>query len=315
MIWPPDSILALSSYRISTNSSFASIGYGNIVPVTRAEYFVSCVLQLGAGVMWAYVIGSLTGVAAGFGARDQAYQNRTDQANELIHRFDDPDEISEDDDQAHAVIESKQVAKRIRMYIHNQYKKSNAATCVNSLSQAFPVFESLSPDLQHRSSVLIMNQYLKVVPYLSLRYLSQAEQSIVAMQCIDLEFSSGEIIQTDNAVKGLGRGIFVFRSGCAFDVTTFKNTDMRHKLENLRLVTSGMCYGAGRVLVADDNPAKKGNLQFLTFSQITFIPRAAVFEALDSNKNAWKHCARWMYVRTLLIAKCKQAMSGNDDTK
>jgi len=294
--------------------TITSIGYGNIVPVTRAEYFLSCGLQLGAGVMWAYVIGGLVGVAAGMQVRAESYRTRISQANDMIHEFADPDEIIQDDDVAVANIESKQVAKRIRKYIHNQYKRSMAESCSNSITGEFPVFDTLTPELQRDSSVLLINQYLKAVPYLSLEYMSQEDQSTVALQSVALEFCSGETIWTENAVPGLGRGIFIFRGGSAFNLDRSTHMDFSKDFEKMSLVTAGMSYGADKVLVEDDNPLAKGRLQFLTFSQVLFIPREAVLSAFKRSDKAWKNCARWIYLRTLLLAKIEEEreQSGSD---
>jgi len=286
--------------------TLTSIGYGNIAPVTRAEYFVACVLQLCAGVMWSYVIGALVGVAAGMQVRAESYRTRIDQANKFIHEFADPDELSDDDDETVATFESKVVARQIRKYIHKQYTVSKGETCLSTVPSYFPVFDTLTPELQRASSVLLHNKYLKAVPYLSSRYMSQEDQSIVAMQCISLDFNSGEIIDTDNAVGGIGRGVFVFRRGCAFSPL--------HKIshgEGAGLVTPGMTSGAGKVLLADDNKAARGKLHFLTFSQVVFIPRKAIIEALKKSEKAWKECGRWIYLRTLLIAKLNE----NQQTK
>lgn len=80
----------------------------------------------------------------------------------------------------------------------------------------------LPPELQRNSSVLVMNQYLEAVPYLSSRYLSTDEQSDVAMGCVLLEFSAGETIQIENSVKDLGRGVFVLKADIAFVFTNRK---------------------------------------------------------------------------------------------
>ena len=285
--------------------TITSIGYGNIVPVTRAEYFVACSLQLCAGVMWAYVIGGLVGVAAGMHVRAETYRSRTDQANEMIQEFADPDdEIYAGGDERFNANDSKHVAKRIRKYIHKQYTRSKGESYKNRLSNFFPVFDTLSPELQRDASVLILNQYLEAVSYLSSKYMSHSLQSLIAMQSTLLEFSSGELIRTEkDDVDGLGRGIFIFKSGCAFNLNPFKDKKSGKMLDQLGLIIAGMAYGAGRVLLGDDNPAANGRLQFLTFSQVVFIPRKAILDALKKSEGAWKECARWIYLKTLLIAK------------
>ena len=293
--------------------SITSIGYGNIVPVTVAEYYISCVLMLCAGVMWSYIIGGLVGVASGMRVRTEQYHTRTDQANDLIHAFRDPCDIvihnsntshddsdSDDDDhqQQQRPVEKERVAKEIRKYIHNQYKLSKTSTCASNMSQSFPVYETLTPELQLKSSFLVFSRYLEAVPYLSSRYLSADEQSLVAIHCVYLEFSSGDAIKIEHCMSGFRRGIFVIQRGSAFLVE-------KRGTKKTNLVFSGMTVGTGNVLVEDDNPVSKAYLHFLTFSKVVFIPRTAVLAALKKNKKAWKDCARWIYIRTLFLGQAQ----------
>jgi hypothetical protein len=193
--------------------------------------------------------------------------------------------------------EVKQAAKRIRNYIHHQYIMSNASTCASNLAQRFPVLETLSPELQREASVLLMNQYLKAIPYLSSKYLSTDEQYSVAMECLLLEFGAGENVNIKDS--GLGRGVFIMKQGCAL----ITRGNMSWRREKYTLLSTGMAFGRGKVLVSDDHPASEGTLQFLTFSKVVFIPRKAILAALEKNEKAWKCSARWIFIRTLLRDK------------
>lgn len=194
-----------------------------------------------AGIMWAYVIGGLVGVAAGMGVRAEVFRARIDQANDLISDFEDPTFDDGDEDEQEVASQSRQVARQIRRYIHKQYTMSKSDACVNDLVEFYPVFDTLTPNLQRASSVLIANQYLKSVPYLSLRYMTTAEQAIIALKVKLLEFASGELIDIENATDGLGRGIFIFKSGCAFNFDMIEHSRMERKLEDMQLITAGMC--------------------------------------------------------------------------
>jgi hypothetical protein len=289
--------------------TITSIGYGNIVPVTRAEYFIACVIQLCAGVMWAYVIGSLTGVVAGMGERAETYRHRSDHANDLIKAFSDPSDATTLVDDEGEPVASRIVAKHVRKYIHKQYIVSGSESCVSTIQDSYPVFNTLTPELREASSILLMNQYLKVVTYLSSKYLNTRDQAFISQQCVNLQFASGEIVRTECPVEGLGRGIYVFRGGCAFALNTLDHSHKNHtdeKLHTVRLATPGVAYGIGTVLVEDDNELAKGRLHFLTFSQVIFIPRKAIMDVLQRNEKAWKDCARWIYLRTLLHAQADQ---------
>lgn len=273
-----------------------SIGYGNIAPVTVAEWWVGSVLQLLAGVCWAYVIGGLVGVAAGFNQQEEEYGLRSDQANDLIRYFPQFDRNSDEASDVHSV------AKNIRKYIYKQHKHSNNTMCASTMNDNFPVFDSLSPQLQQWSSIMLMKEYLEIIPYLSSQFLNLEDQAEVAIQCSMLEFPAGEVLRSDSGMQGLGRGILIMKSGCAFASKVTAN----HMRKN-RVITVGTVVGMGKVLLEEGHPLIKGDLiHFLTYSKVLFIPRDVVWAALEKNdRSAWSRCASWVYVRTLL-GSCTQ---------
>jgi len=67
--------------------SITSIGYGNIAPVTTAEYGLANGLMLVCGVFWAYIIGALVDVVRSAGSINAAYVERMHEANEMMTDF------------------------------------------------------------------------------------------------------------------------------------------------------------------------------------------------------------------------------------
>jgi hypothetical protein len=242
--------------------------------------------MLFAGIMWAYVIGGLVGVNGAMNARSEIYRERIDDANRMIKEFDAGDRLIGSDSDIQAAEEARDLEHRIKSYIYNQYTMSNSTACVSNLSQTFPVIETLSPDLQRLSALMLFKDDLETVPYLSSRFLTNAARSEVAMECVLLEFAAGEVFDIEKGVGDLGRGILVFRKG------------LGHLQSHYSL--PGMPCGDGKVLVEDDHQACKGYLHFLSFSKVVFIPRKAVLAALAKHPTAWKKCARWKYFMTTL---------------
>eukprot|EP00591_Stephanopyxis_turris_P012656 CAMPEP_0195511514 /NCGR_PEP_ID=MMETSP0794_2-20130614/3800_1 /TAXON_ID=515487 /ORGANISM="Stephanopyxis turris, Strain CCMP 815" /LENGTH=466 /DNA_ID=CAMNT_0040639119 /DNA_START=206 /DNA_END=1603 /DNA_ORIENTATION=- len=264
--------------------TITSIGYGNISPLTSAEWFTGSFLMLLSGIMWSYVIGGLVGVAAAMEMNADVHRKRVDDANDLINNFiDDSDDEGDD----HCNFLKKSVAKRIKKYVHVQNVLSPNLpnnVCDTSLRQCYPVLETLTPGLELVSSLLVTKKYLDIVPYLSSDVLSFEEQSLLAMECIFLEFSSGEKIKMEESLKDYGRGIFVIRSGSAL-ACRFSSKSNRTKPSVL--LTLGMSFGEDMVLVEDGHDATKGVLSCLTFMRIIFIPRGAVLACLERNPHAW----------------------------
>ena len=163
------------------------------------------------------------------------------------------------------------------------------------MKDLFPILPSLPPELQKMAIVLVLQRFIETVPYLSSKFLNIEEQCSVALSCKFLEFSMGEVIKIDEFE--LGRGVFVLKSGCAFVV---RNDHERPLKDRFQLLSAGSAFGAGKVLVDEGHSASRGLLKFLTMGSVVFIPKAAISAIFDSNKKAWKDCARWKYVATML---------------
>jgi len=270
--------------------TITSIGYGNISPLSVAEWWVGCALQLIAGIAWAYVIGGLVGVAAGFGAKDEEFRLRADHANDLIRSFKEENEIH-DADTGETIIGKDEVANSIRVFIYNQYTRSPNNSHSSTVGESYPVLDSLSPNLQKMASILLMRQKLEKIPYLSSVFLSTDEQAEVVMQSLTLEFSAGATVNIGRGLTELGRGIFIVNKGCG-------TTSPRAKS-----LLEGSMVGIESVLIEDGHPRMEGEeLSFLTYAQVLFIPRNVVLDVLEKNdRAAWRGSGRWIYARTLLI--------------
>ena len=86
-------------------------------------------------------------------------------------------------------------------------------------------------------------------------------------------------------------------SGCAFAWPTREPKG----IGNCDLLVSKMAFDRGKVLVSSSINAAEGVVKFLTFSKVLFIPRTAIMDALKKNDRAWKDCARWIYLKTLML--------------
>jgi len=249
-------------------------------------------------MLWAYVIGGLVGVTAGMQVRDEVFRRRNDQANEMIRSFSDSAEV--EGKMGQAPIQSGDVGRRVKKFIHNQYKQSEYDAFAATLSERFPVLDTLSPQLRCASALLMLRDYLEKIPYLSSAYLSADEQSRVALQCVTLDFGKGDDFELRAGLVGVDRGLVVLKSGCAFVWPTGVPSSTRLAGRESRLLVAGQVFGHGQVLVDGQVDAAEGLISFLNFSKVIFIPRATIVEILRKNRRAWKDCARWIHLRTLL---------------
>ena len=196
------------------------------------------------------------------------------------------------------------LAKRIRRYIYMQNERPSNMRYVSSMEDYYPVLGSLPPDLQRASVLMVVQDQLNRVPYLSSRFLSKDEQSRVAQQCIILEFPlEDRMFLLEDGVGDYGRGILVQQSGLLWRTA--------NNLCTFRPILSGGVVGEGSVLLDDEyvDEWKSGpTVTSLSFVTAVFIPRDAVLLALERNPRAWTECARWYYLGAEIIRRARQEL-------
>jgi hypothetical protein len=274
--------------------TITSIGYGNIVPVTSAEYAVANALMLCAGIFWAYVIGSLVDVVAISSKLQNEYVTRMDEANQLVKNFQD----SELPESVTASTTGIKTSKRVRRFLTNQKEHSTKNWLDNgnslTLSEAFPTLDHLSPELRKVCALHLTHSFLETVPYLSSKYLSSDEQAEIAFQCRTLEFAAGEHFSSH---PEFGRGILIFRQGLGF---TSRNLIAKSLTWTRGL--KGRALDVNEVLVEDEYyKAKQLVYHFIYFTKVLFVPRSAIMNILEKNSVAWKQSARWRYFGAALV--------------
>lgn len=302
--------------------TITSIGYGNIAPFTPLEWWVGSCLQLLAGFLWAYIIGGLVGVVTAGEIRNEMFRERIDGANQLINVFLPP--VKEDYRQEREWLEGshrpsmqsqrrdistkrrhgKHLAKRIRRFIYNQSEQYNSInTHCSTLEGRFPVLETLSPEIRRMAGFMVVQRYLEEVPYLSSMYLKADEQSLVAQECLFLEFSCEETFRLEEGLQDHGRGLYVQVSGLSWRSS---------KLCTQTKILSRGVIGEDSVLLEDGHLGAQGSVQFLSFSSLLFVPRAAILSALERNPKAWAGSARWKYAGAALVASAIQHQKDNE---
>jgi hypothetical protein len=275
--------------------SVTSIGYGNIAPVSRVEFYVANIIMLMSGVFWAWAIGNIIQILGHVDHISLEHKISMDSANALIRCFDSSDP---DKEPVIGVGDPNMTAVRIRRFISSQYTKKTKqqldAECNSKeLEDVYPMINHLSPELKRLSSLHLLRSLLEMIPYLSSACLTPSEQSEVAFKCVFVEFGRGEIF--DEHVK-YGRGIMILKRG--FCISSKKSCPGQRR---------GYCryepIGISDVLVEDDFLGKdeRRRLMFASYSVAVFIPRSVVLDVLGKKPSIWKQCARWCYLRACLL--------------
>jgi len=255
--------------------SLTSIGYGNVSPVTTAEYYFGNILMLISGIFWAFVIGHLVSIVEFINKHHVQYKIRMEEANDMLSTF-SPQSSS---DGEFDIGDSRIIRRRIRRYITSQYEKSRPArndfSNTVTLDDAYPALGTLSLELKKLSSLHLIRHYLEMVPYLSSKFLSPEEQSRIAFSSKILEFAEGEAFAKHPVY---GRGIIFVTKGCCISK---KSTKLRN---SIGFNNCDKPIGGDDVLVEDEFMAGESyRLHFISFSQCVFIPRGVVIEILAEN--------------------------------
>ncbi|KAL7550019.1 hypothetical protein ACHAWF_013267 [Thalassiosira exigua] len=293
--------------------TITSIGYGNIVPVTRIEYYFSNILMLLSGIFWAFLIGNLVTIVEHMNAKKDHYKRTLDEINTLIRCFsptgskETPLDPCEQTMEELGVGDPKAVATRLRRFVGSQYELTSVNKPVDhnacTLDQLHPTLSSLSPELRRLTGLHLMMRYIEMVPFLSHKYLTPEEQAEVAFKCVFLEFSAGESFTKH---RKLGRGIMFLRKGSCMTMAKVRTKGV-HGPITLKMYNPGMALNINESLVEDISMQNDLPLyRFLTYSLVVFLPRTVICDVLHSNKVAWKSCARWKYLQACLMKWSKE---------
>ena len=73
--------------------TITSIGYGDISPVHFWEYFLCIISQFSGGLLWAFIIGSICGVASNLDPQETAFKQLYDNLNYMMEDQDLPQPV------------------------------------------------------------------------------------------------------------------------------------------------------------------------------------------------------------------------------
>jgi hypothetical protein len=271
-----------------------SIGYGNILPVTAAEFALANFLMLCSGMFWAYIVGYLVEYVAHTSRLSRDCTQRVCDASHLVWSFTAqklPESVTGSTAGAIA-------SNRVGVFLSNErvhctnnlLDEKNALT----LSEAYPTLDIVSPELRKVCALHLMHTYMEAIPYLSSKYLSPDERAAVALQCRTLEFSAGEHFSSH---PEFGRGVIIFKNGLGFTSRNIPKMNFKWA-RDLRSHVADV----NEVLVEDEYFREKQLIyHFVQFTKVLFVPRSAIMSVLEQNPVAWKECARWRYLGAALV--------------
>jgi hypothetical protein len=275
--------------------TLTSVGYGNILPYTAAEWWVACVLVLLSGLMWAFLIGSTVAIAAALMSETQEYRERLDDANALIRRLGDGAAGKA------ASPEDAELARHIREFL--KLKRLRAAfvpppSSDSAIAECYPVLASLPAQMRLRACLRLCGGAFHSVPYL--RALEHDAQLSCAASCRVMAFAAGVRLDIMGA-DPLTRGIYYVATGAA---VLRRRSGHKGPRRLMHAYVKGMSLG--RFACLSSVPSDDVTITFLTFSEVIFVPQRAVLDALARSPDAWRSSARWNLLGEALLRKARE---------
>mmetsp|Transcript_30867 Transcript_30867/g.67555 ORF Transcript_30867/g.67555 Transcript_30867/m.67555 type:complete len:725 (+) Transcript_30867:103-2277(+) len=188
--------------------TMTSIGYGDILPITTAEYVVCCLCMMVGSTLWAYIIGAVASVLSTLNPEQTAFEQRMDAFNAMASDNKLPNSIR----------------IRGRMYIrearaHEHYKRN------------LEVAECLGKDLRLRVAQQMASHYLEGIWIFHNTSLPFQEDATSKM--VPFFFERKEVVELFGKLCVVERGVVVRKSRVIVPYG-FWGTDMIVRCEDLR---------------------------------------------------------------------------------
>jgi len=289
--------------------TLTSIGYGNIVPYTALEWWISSVLMLLSGIIWSYMIGVTVTVASQIHGRRDAYHQRIDDTIFLLDQF------GESSKHVHSSSTTSpyhlQSNESLKQSFHYFLKKKQTRGLLptsganTSLSETFAILDNLPSELRLEAMYRVCMKSMNRITYLSDQSMQHSFQREVASQARLLNCAYGERLFINRNTPDEERAVYVPRLGCGL---------LRYQTGQhfyLQVVSCGYPFGHHAVIPPQGSKAIPDfiGVTFLTFTELIQFPRVAIMKALSNDTNAWKRHGRWIYLRLALRAWAVNTLS------
>jgi len=303
----------LAMYWATT--TMVSVGYGDVTPSTRAEYWVVSILVLISAALWAWVVAGLVDLVSQLEAESNQLKSRL----AIINRVAAERRPSSDQRAWDALMDES------RLYLQTAHWRTKNAQGLDALSAAL---EGLSHGLRQRILLSQSQESLLRVPYFASARASTA--AYLASQMVNRNVWVGETVIDHANAHDDDRFLYFVRIGTCISVLDVDTSDEQEprvedvvqqlvdgtlaadvdaielrrpgqRKTDISIVSQDMHWGSDNFcLEASSKLFQPARLKALTFCECLALPRLAFLRVLATD-GALRAAVRWRIVKLAFL--------------
>jgi hypothetical protein len=307
-------------------TTMVSVGYGDVTPYTRAEYWVVSVLVLVSAALWAWVVAGLVDIVGQLQAESNRLRSRLAVINRVAaERRPDSEQKAWDE-----------LMDESRLYLQNTYWRAKNSQSLDALSAAL---EGLSPGLRMRILLSQSQESLLRVPYFAAARASTA--AFLAAHMVNRNIWVGETVLDHAGAADANRHLYFIRLGTCVTVSDNigKQDESAHpgvgevvgqliegsiaadidskglrmpgqKRVDMIILCQGNVWGSDNFCLSSNSALfQSSRLKALTFCECLALPREAFVKAMDSDASL-KRAVRWRILRLACVHNWRERKAG-----
>jgi len=304
--------------------TMVSLGYGDVTPYTRAEYWICAIAILVSNFLWAWVVASMVDMVG----KVEHDRHELDKHLAVINRFSKENRPKERTYQR----DWDSLMDEARLYLQTSHVNRQRFQSTSKLNETLGM---LSPALRFRVSLAQAETTLLQLPCFSSCRISTV--AFLASRMTEISLACGEIILDDDSdILGRERGLYFVNRGACFatersryqkedtgelrladaiyrsiiqgDVTTDRiMRTSTFKQSKLSLISEDDVWDLDRFIVDRSSPLfRPGRLFAVSFCDMQILPRSAFLEAMEMDPT-FKKAVRWRVAQIALKDWAKRA--------
>ena len=318
-----------------STTTMVSVGYGDVVPLTRAEYWVCAVAVMISAWMWAWVVAALVDVVGDMALDSNALRGRL----AILNRVATPKQFLSRADRSawHVLLDEA------RVYLHTENQRNHDEERLKE------VLGELSQGLHSRILLAQAQTHVLRIPYLARARINTV---LFLAGCVARrDFNVDETVVHDPTLASLERGgvaaercLYFVMSGTMISVEAPRRKKSRHRNageiasemlrgvlvhdtddvssqppgresdwiwrhSTIRVVAKGAVWDADNFVLANASPLYRPmRLKALTYCETLVLPRSKFVEAIKNDPDLFE-AVKWHRVKVALKVWARRVLA------